>query len=129
MKSCKSFYCGTVEPLPLREVTTPFGMFTDLSARTLYVPNAEAVKRYKVAPVWREFGKIVAYLGDVNGDGKVTYVDAALVYAHFNGKHTLPAERLAAADVNGDGKVTYVDAALIYARFNGKITGFPAEQK
>ena len=64
-------------------------------------------------------------LGDVNGDGKVTYVDAALVYAHFNGKHTLPAERLAAADVNGDGKVTYVDAALIYALFNGKITEFP----
>ena len=68
-------------------------------------------------------------LGDVNGDGKVTYVDAALVYAHFNGKHTLPAERLAAADVNGDGKVTYVDAALIYALFNGKITEFPTVRK
>lgn len=31
MKNCKSFYCSTLEPLPLREVETPFGMFTDLS--------------------------------------------------------------------------------------------------
>lgn len=73
--NCKKVVCQTVEPLPLREVATPFGMFTDLSSRTLYVPNGEAVKRYRQAPVWKDFGSIEAYLGDVNGDGLVNVSD------------------------------------------------------
>ena len=65
-------------------------------------------------------------LGDVNGDGKVNNVDAALVYAYHNKKLTLTEDQLAAADVNGDGKVNNVDAALIYAYHNKKLTKFPA---
>ena len=52
-------------------------------------------------------------MGDVNGDGKVDNIDAALIYAHLNGKRTLTAEQLKAADVNGDGEVSYLDATSI----------------
>lgn len=65
-------------------------------------------------------------LGDVNGDGKADNLDAALVYAYYNGKQELSARQQTAADVNGDGKVDNIDAALIYALYNGKISAFPA---
>ena len=68
-------------------------------------------------------------LGDVNGDGKADNLDAALVYAYYNGKQELSARQQTAADVNGDGKVDNQDAALIYAYYNGKITAFPAASK
>lgn len=66
-------------------------------------------------------------LGDVNGDGKADNLDAALVYAYYNGRQAFSAQQLAAADVNGDGKADNLDAALIYAFYNGKITAFPAK--
>mgnify|MGYP002516258708 CR=1 FL=1 len=65
-------------------------------------------------------------LGDVNDDGAVNNLDAALVYAAYNGKQTLSARQQTAADVNGDGKADNLDAALIYALYNGKISAFPA---
>ena len=65
-------------------------------------------------------------LGDVNDDGTVNNLDAALVYAAYNGKQTLSARQQTAADVNGDGKADNLDAALIYALYNGKISAFPA---
>lgn len=65
-------------------------------------------------------------LGDVNGDGKADNLDAALVYAYYNGKQELSARQQTAADVNGDGKADNIDAALIYALYNGKISAFPA---
>lgn len=68
-------------------------------------------------------------LGDVNGDGRADNLDAALVYAYYNGKQTLSEQQLTAADVNGDGKTDNLDAALIYAFYNGKCASFPAEQK
>ena len=66
-------------------------------------------------------------LGDVNGDGKADNLDAALVYAYYNGKQELSARQQTAADVNGDGKADNLDAALIYAFYNSKITAFPAK--
>ena len=65
-------------------------------------------------------------LGDVNNDGKADNLDAALVYAYYNGKQELSARQQTAADVNGDGKADNLDAALIYAFYNGKISAFPA---
>lgn len=62
--------------------------------------------------------------GDVNGDGQVSNIDAALTYAYFNGNYELTQEQLGAADVNGDGVVTNIDAALIYAFYNGRIDAF-----
>ena len=66
-------------------------------------------------------------LGDVNNDGNVDNLDAALVYAYYNGRQAFSARQLAAADVNGDGKADNLDAALIYAFYNGKIAAFPAQ--
>ena len=55
--------------------------------------------------------------GDVNGDGVVDDVDAALVYGYVNGRLTLTDEQLLRADVNVDGLVNQNDAAQIYAAY------------
>lgn len=55
--------------------------------------------------------------GDVNGDGVVDDMDAALVYGHVNGRLTLTDEQLLRADINGDGLVDQNDAAQIYAAY------------
>ena len=63
--------------------------------------------------------------GDVNGDGTVNNIDAAMVYACHNGRLTLTAYQYTAADVNGDGMVNNIDAAMIYAYHNGRLANFP----
>ena len=65
-------------------------------------------------------------LGDVNGDGEITPVDAAMTYSIANGKLEATEARCAAADVNGDGEIGPVDAAMIYSYANGKLAKFPA---
>lgn len=51
--------------------------------------------------------------GDVNGDGKVTAMDARIALQYTAGNKTLTDEQKAAADANGDGKVTAIDARWI----------------
>lgn len=55
--------------------------------------------------------------GDVNGDGAVDDVDAALVYGYVNKKLTLTPEQLLRADMDGSGQVDAADAAQIYAAY------------
>lgn len=55
--------------------------------------------------------------GDVNGDGAVDDVDAALVYGYVNGRLTLTQEQLSRADMDGSGQVDAADAAQIYAAY------------
>ena len=63
-------------------------------------------------------------LGDVNGDGEVTVVDAALVLQYEAGLiDSLPC--LDAADVNGDGTVDVEDAGLILQFVAGVIGSLP----
>lgn len=52
-------------------------------------------------------------LGDVNGDGEITVVDATILQKYIVGQTTLDYETLNVADVNKDGAVTVVDATLI----------------
>ncbi len=52
-------------------------------------------------------------LGDVNGDGEITVVDATILQKYIVGQTTLDDETLNVADVNKDGAVTVVDATLI----------------
>lgn len=54
-----------------------------------------------------------ALLGDVNGDGEITIVDATIIQKYIVGQTTLDDETLNVADVNKDGAVTVVDATLI----------------
>ena len=66
-------------------------------------------------------------LGDVDGSGEIDTLDAALLYAHVNGRIVLSKDQLSRSDVDGDGEITTVDAALIYAFVNGRIKKFPIE--
>lgn len=50
-----------------------------------------------------------AFLGDVNGDGKVNAADYFLVKLHVLGDRQLSEEAMVAADINGDGKVSSID--------------------
>lgn len=59
----------------------------------------------------KEYTLIV--FGDVNGDGKVTTVDAARVLKKAAGNYELTGNNLNAADVNSDKKITTVDAARV----------------
>lgn len=51
--------------------------------------------------------------GDVNGDGKVTAIDAKIVLNHSVGETTLSTSLQSIADMNSDGNVTAIDARLI----------------
>ena len=64
--------------------------------------------------------------GDVNNDGMVDDVDAALVYAIANGKLTADLSQQDAADINGDGQVTAKDAEIIYAFYLGELASLTA---
>lgn len=78
---------------------------------------------------WVEYEptEIDVLYGDVNLNGEVTAVDAAMAYSYVNGKIDLTDEQFVAGDVNGDGEITAVDAAMIYSYVNGKIDKFPVE--
>ena len=97
---------------------------------TAYMP-AEEITENMASPIIMSLTTVSvteasAVFGDVNGDGVVNNIDAAIIYAYHNGKRTLTAEQLKAADVNCDGVVNNVDAAMIYAFHNGKLTKLPA---
>ncbi|MDO4747783.1 MAG: dockerin type I repeat-containing protein, partial [Eubacteriales bacterium] len=59
-------------------------------------------------------------LGDVNGDGEVSVVDATLVQRHVAKTTVLEGTALLAADVTGEGEVSVVDATVIQ-RFVAKV--------
>ena len=85
----------------------------------------------------RKTGKIYAYyveytfdatkdylLGDVNGDGQVTVVDATLIQKYIAGLVTLSDTQKAAADVNNDGSVSIVDVTQLQTYIAGLIDKF-----
>ncbi len=53
------------------------------------------------------------YIGDTNGDGKISIVDLAKVQMHLLNVKKLKGDYLAAADINKDGKVSIVDLARV----------------
>ena len=65
--------------------------------------------------------------GDVNDNGKVTSLDAALAANIAVGLPHPEIKKPEAADVNGSGSVTATDAALIAQRAVGLINRFPVE--
>lgn len=65
-----------------------------------------------------------ALLGDVNGDGEITIVDATIIQKYIVGQTTLDDETFNVADVNKDGAVTVVDATLIQKFVVKMITEF-----
>ncbi len=57
--------------------------------------------------------KVTVLLGDVNGDGKLSAIDARWTLQYSAGNREFTAEQIAAADANGDGKVSAIDARWI----------------
>lgn len=66
--------------------------------------------------------------GDVNGDGKVSIVDAGLLIQHCRKMIVLSEKQLKVCDLNGDGKVTINDAGLLVQYCRKIIRKFPVEQ-
>lgn len=60
--------------------------------------------------------------GDVNGDGRISSVDALMLLRAINGRLNLTAEQFARADINGDGELTAAEAMRILQYANGKIS-------
>ena len=52
-------------------------------------------------------------LGDVDGDGEVTVMDATLVQKYIVSLEILTDSQLNVADVNGDGEISVIDATQI----------------
>ena len=63
-------------------------------------------------------------LGDVNGDGNISVLDATLIQKYIAGLVTFSNTQKAAADVNNDGSVSIVDATLIQKHIAGLIDKF-----
>ena len=61
----------------------------------------------------RKIDKLNSSKGDVNGDGKITAVDARMILQIVAGLKTYNDEIILTADVNGDGKISAVDARMI----------------
>lgn len=67
--------------------------------------------------------------GDVNGDGCINALDAALVYDYLAGCKNLNEQQREAADVDGNGIVDRSDAIWIYRYVNHRATAFPKALK
>ncbi len=52
------------------------------------------------------------FLGDVNGDGKVSAIDARWILQYVAATRPFTADQFKAADINGDGKVSALDVRL-----------------
>jgi hypothetical protein len=83
---------------------------------------------YGLKTLTTTFGEADFVYGDVDGDGEVNLLDAALAYAYVNGRCSLTEDQQKIVDVDGDGEVNLLDAALVYAYVNGRISTFPVEQ-
>ena len=110
---------GTAAVTPIvsyiRDNTALFSFFAPVNAEV----NAGAVAVEE---------KTILY-GDVNGNGRIEAIDAAVTYMHVNKKIKLDAQQQVAADINGNGKIEAIDAAGIYMYVNKKLTSFPVESK
>lgn len=66
--------------------------------------------------------KPVQIIGDVNGDGSITVLDATTLQKYISGLVSFSDEQLALADTNGDGIVTVLDATAIQKYIAGLVT-------
>lgn len=63
----------------------------------------------------------VSALGDVNGDGSITNLDALILLYAINDKYNMTAEEFARADLNADGVLTAAEALRILQYVNGTV--------
>ncbi len=65
-------------------------------------------------------------LGDVNGDGVITNLDALMLLKHINDQINLDAEQFARADLNGDNELTPEEALRILHYVSGASSSLTA---
>ena len=99
-------------------IVFPYAMYQDRDGR----PGQDCEKPFAVLELTITGGDLP---GDLNGDGQVDILDAALLVQHCNGLRQLPEDRLSLADLNGDGELDILDAALLVRYCNGLIDELP----
>ncbi|WP_338826041.1 hypothetical protein MTBGP_02560 [Moorella thermoacetica] len=87
---------------------------------TVTVTAQDGTKKVYTVNVSRQSTSPPAGRGDVNGDGKVTIMDAVKIARAVIGLETLTDAQKTAADFNGDGRVTIMDAQKIALYLIGK---------
>ncbi len=87
---------------------------------TVTVTARDGTKKVYTVKVTRQSTPPPAGRGDVNGDGKVTIMDAVKIARAVIGLETLSDAQKAAADFNSDGRVTIMDAQKIALYLIGK---------
>ena len=133
----KFVYRGFYESFIYRSLCTVYDYYFVIGeneSEDTFVEMKDAPERVKSGDVYKTATYIIypdhRIKGDVNGDGKITAVDASAVLIEFaelsaDGKGTFTPSQFAAADVNNDGKITAVDASSIlryYAALSGNET-------
>ncbi len=100
------------------EVIAPAACLTDLTVaiEEAYDGSDKAVSL--AGGTWN-LSVVKTLLGDVNGDGKITAIDARWALQAASGARMLTEEQKAAADANGDGKITAIDARWILQAASG----------
>lgn len=58
--------------------------------------------------------------GDVNGDGRISVGDIAMIKGNILEKNTINGVQLLAADLNGDGRISVADFGMVKAHLLGK---------
>lgn len=94
---------------PGREGETFCGWYTDRALTKPYDPTAPILEDTELFPKWE---KLPAILGDVDGDGEVTIIDATAIQRHSAAIPTFAYNEIA-ADTDDEGEVTILDATFI----------------
>lgn len=114
------------EPLPsepVENVTSTFDQATPDEATCDQIPTEPS----ESLPSWGEstFDEGTpdeAFLiGDANGDGKISIVDATIIQKHLARVKEIPHNCIKLADLNGDGKITVADATIVQKKIAGII--------
>ena len=64
---------------------------------------------------------VINPVGDINGDGKITFVDVSRANLHYRGKALLTGYELLCADLDGNGKVSFVEVSRLNLHYRKKI--------
>ncbi len=84
---------------------------------------ADAIANTGAVVDWSEEDSLIGYvpvLGDVNGDGEISVLDATIIQRAVAKLVTLTEAEAACADVDGDGEIAVIDATIIQ-RFVAKL--------
>ena len=91
-----------------------------------YIISKNAFEAYTSNTVSFSIVEPPTYLGDADGNGKVSITDSTIIQRYLTGLSvSYPKETLMNADVNGDGVLTIIDATLIQRHVTMIDTPYP----